>query len=37
MNQREHDRDELRPLGEALPGVDPALEENETATSVLDK
>jgi len=27
MDQREHDRDELRPLGEALPGVDPALEE----------
>ncbi|WP_254810772.1 hypothetical protein [Natronosalvus amylolyticus] len=27
MDQREHDRHELRPLGEAFPGVDPALEE----------
>ncbi|MFP9061964.1 hypothetical protein ACLI4R_15735 [Natrialbaceae archaeon A-chndr2] len=27
MDQREYDRDELRPLGEALSGVDPALKE----------
>jgi len=27
MDQREHDRDELRPLGEAFPDVDPSLAE----------
>ncbi len=29
MDQREHDRHELRPLGEAFPGVDPVLEEKQ--------